>query len=245
MARRVLITGGAKRLGKIIAETCAEAGWQPVIHYNTSGAEAADVAKALGGVAVGQALEEPGAGEALIDKAVAAAGGPLHALVNSASIFEYDTAQEMTEESLLKNFRINAMAPLLLAKRFAAQAEDGAVIVNMLDQKIANPNPDHFSYTVSKEALHGVTRNLAQAFAPKVRVVGVAPGYNLPSPGQSEEKFERLAPTVNILEKRLDPKDVAGAVLFAMTNKAITGQVLLASNGEHLKPAAGDIQLAD
>ncbi|MEM6747349.1 MAG: SDR family oxidoreductase [Pseudomonadota bacterium] len=245
MTRRVLITGGAKRLGKIIAETCAADGWQPVIHYNASGTEAAEVAKHLGGVAVGQALEAPGASEALIAKAVKAAGGPLHALVNSASIFEYDTAQAMTEESLLKNFRINAMAPLLLAKHFAAQAEDGAVIVNMLDQKIANPNPDHFSYTVSKEALHGVTRNLAQAFAPEVRVVGVAPGYNLPSPGQSDEKFERLAPTVNILEKRLDPKDVAGAVLFAMTNKAITGQVLLASNGEHLKPAAGDIQLAD
>lgn len=245
MTKRVLITGGGKRLGKIIAETCAAAGWQPVIHYNTSATEASEVAKALGGVAVGQALEEPGAPEKLIETAVKAAGGALHALVNSASIFEHDTAQTMTEESLLHNFRINAMAPLLLAKGFAAQAEDGAVIVNMLDQKIVNPNPDHFSYTVSKEALHGVTRNLAQAFAPKVRVVGVAPGYNLPSPGQSDEKFERLAPTVNILEKRLDPEDVAGAVLFAMTNKAITGQVLLASNGEHLKPAARDIQLAD
>ncbi|MEM7740691.1 MAG: SDR family oxidoreductase [Pseudomonadota bacterium] len=245
MTKRVLITGGAKRLGRIIAETCAAQGWTPVIHYNASGTEAADVAASLGGVAVGQGLEEPGAGETLIGKAVDAAGGPLHALVNSASIFEHDTAATMTEESLLLNFRINAMAPLLLAKGFAAQAPQGSVIVNMLDQKIANPNPDHFSYTVSKEALHGVTRNLAQAFAPKIRVVGVAPGYNLPSPGQSDEKFERLAPTVNILEKRLDPKDVAGAVLFAMTNQAITGQVLLASNGEHLKPAARDIQLAD
>lgn len=245
MTKTVLVTGGGKRLGRAIALTCARAGWRPVVHYNTSADEAEEVAQETGGVAVGHDLSRDGAGHAVIEKAREAAGCRINALINSASIFPFDTASDATEESLLDNFRVNAMAPIMLAQAFAHQAEDGDVVVNMLDQKLFNLNPDHFSYTVSKQALHGATMTMAQAFAPKVRVVGVAPGYNLPSPGQDEKKFERLAPTVNVLQKRLRPEQVADTVLFCMQNKSITGQVLIADNGEHLQAAARDVAFAD
>lgn len=241
MTKRVLVTGGGKRVGRVILETCARAGWQPIVHYGTSAAEAEELASALGGIAIAQDLAEENAAQKLFTKIKEAGGGQVSALVNSASIFAHDTAQTMTEEHLLQNFRVNTMAPLLLAQAFAAQVEDEGVIVNMLDQKLFNLNTDHFSYTISKQALHGGTLLLARALAPKVRVVGVAPGYNLPSPGQAEDVFNRLAPTVNPLQRRLTPEDVAEAVLFALQSRAITGQVLLADNGEHLQPAERDI----
>lgn len=246
MTKTVLVTGGGKRLGRVIVETCAAAGWRPIIHYNSSAEEADEAAAKTGGLSVGANLSERGAPEKLMAKAAEAAGGPIDALVNSASVFEHDTADTASEESLLANFRINAVAPILLGKAFAAQVPaTGGVIVNMLDQKLFNLNPDHFSYTVSKQALHGATMTMAQAFAPDVRVVGVAPGYNLPSPGQAQETFDRLAPTVNVLERRLFPEQVADTVLFALENQAITGQVLIADNGEHLKASARDVLFAD
>ena len=238
--RTLLVTGGAQRLGRMITLACAETGWTPVIHYNRSSAEAEALAKELGGYAIGGDLSASGMPEDLMAKAVEAAG-PISGLVNSASIFEHDAAQDATEDSLLKNFRVNAIAPILLAKAFAAQAPEGSAIVNMLDQKLFNLNADHFSYTVSKQALHGATMTMARAFAPKVRVIGVAPGYNLPSPGQDEATFERLAPTVNVMKKRLQPEHVAETVRFALENPAITGQVLLADNGEHLQSAERDV----
>jgi len=241
MTNTVLVTGGGKRLGGEIVLCCAEAGWSPIIHYNTSREEAETLAKEVDSVAVGQDLSQEGAAAALMARVAEAHGGPIQGLVNSAAIFEHDTAHDATEDSLLRNFRINAMAPVLLAQAFAAQTEGWGVIVNILDQKLFNLNADHFSYTLSKQALHGATMTMARAFAPRCRVVGVAPGYNLPSPGQSREAFERLAPTVNVLEKRLRPEDVADTVLFALQNRAITGQVLVADNGEHLRAAERDV----
>ncbi|NNU15302.1 SDR family oxidoreductase [Parvularcula sp. ZS-1/3] len=245
MTKAVLVTGGGKRLGREIVLTAAEAGWTPVVHYNSSSNAAEELAKETGGVAVGIDLSEEGAGEKLIALATEKLGGKLTGLVNSASIFEHDTGQDVTEEALLRNFRIHTVAPAMLAKAFAHQASDGSAIVNILDQKLFNLNADHYSYTISKQALHGATMMMARAYAPSVRAIGVAPGYNLPSPGQDDETFERLAPTVNVLERRLQPRDVAKTVLFALENMAITGQVLIASGGEHLKSAERDVLFKD
>ncbi len=246
MSRAVLVTGGAVRLGRMIVLAAKKAGFRPVIHYNTSGDEAEELAKETGGVAVGQDLSQPGAGKALIEGARERAGEPLYGLVNSASIFEHDVAADVTEACLEHHFRINALAPIMAASAFREQlGQDGGVIVNVLDQKLFNLNPDHFSYTVSKQALHGATLTMAQAFAPSCRVVGVAPGYNLPAPGQSDEAFERLAPKVNILERRLEPSDVADTVVFVLKNRSITGQVLIADNGEHLKASPRDVQFSE
>ena len=223
MARRVLVTGGGRPLGRMIAKTCAEAGWQPVIHDDTPGADTNAFAQALGGVSIDQPLDEARAAERLITRAAEMAGGPLDALVNAASFVAQDTAQTVTEASLLQNFRANAMEPLLLARHFAAQAPRSSVIVNLVDHK-GTASAGHFSYAWSHEALRGVTSSLATAYAPHIRVVAVSPASDL-------------------IGQQLDPGEVDRAVLFAMTNKAITGQVLMADGGK--RQARPKTQLAD
>ena len=242
MRRGVLITGGAKRLGALFCRTLAEAGWAVAVHYNRSREEAEALAGEIGGIAVGGDLSDLGLPPRLIRDAGEALGVPLTGLVNSASIFEHDTAADTGPESLQRHFAVNTAAPVLLAQAFAKGAPEGdAAIVNVLDQKLWNPNPDHFAYTLSKSALREATTLMAQAFAPKVRVIGVAPGYCLPSPGQSEESFEAQADRHNALKRRLDPDHVAQAVRFALENPAITGTTLLADNGEHLVPTERDV----
>lgn len=241
--KRVLVTGGAKRLGAVFARKIAAKGWQPVLHYGNSRDEADALAKELGTVAVSADLGHPDEAEGLIAKAAKAAGGPLHGLVNNASIFEHDRPETVTAEALERHYRINSLSPVLLAKNFAAQAEglDDPVIVNILDQKLHNLHADHFSYTLSKAALETASELMARSFAPKVRVCGVAPGYTLPAPGESEEDFEAKAAGANPMGRRLAPEDIAGAVLFCLENRAVTGHTILADNGEHLVPVTRDI----
>ncbi|MEM1409979.1 MAG: SDR family NAD(P)-dependent oxidoreductase, partial [Pseudomonadota bacterium] len=139
MTKAVLITGGAKRVGRAIALAAHRQGWRPIIHYNASSADAVALAEELGGFAVGHDLSVPGAGSLVVAQAREHSkilGAELCGLVNSASIFEHDTAANATEDDLLRNFRINALAPMMLAQAFAAEAPDGSAIVNMLDQKL-------------------------------------------------------------------------------------------------------------
>ncbi|WP_370337841.1 SDR family oxidoreductase [Parvularcula marina] len=241
--KRVLVTGSAKRLGAVIARHLKAQGWQPVIHYNRSSDEARVLADELGTVAVGADLSDAAAVSELIGKAANSAGGPLSALINNASIFEHDRAGDVSEASLMAHFRTNTLAPVLLARAFADQADkaDDPVIVNILDQKLSNLYPDHYSYTLSKSALQTATHLMAQDFAPHIRVCGVAPGYTLPSPGESEAAFEKKAASANPLGRRLDPEDIARTVAFCLSCRAITGQTILADNGEHLIPTHRDI----
>jgi NAD(P)-dependent dehydrogenase (short-subunit alcohol dehydrogenase family) len=129
----------------------------------------------------------------------------------------------------------------LLAQHLQARGAQG-VAVNLLDQKLWNPNPDFFSYTLSKAALREATTMLAQALAPSLRVVGVAPGLTLTSPTMSQEKFEqlhKLAP----LGHSSTPEDVAAAVRFALENGSITGTTLLVDGGQHLMKFDRDFSL--
>ena len=244
---RVLITGSAKRLGAVIARHLAAKGSTPVIHYHHSKAEAEALANELGGVAVSADLSDPAAAESLVTRAVEVAGGPLRALINNASIFEQDRPDAVTPQALERHYRTNTMAPVLLGRAFAAQArpEEDPVIVNLLDQKLRNLHPDHFSYTLSKAALEAATRMMAQDFAPAVRVCGVAPGYALPAPGETQEAFAAKAAGANPLGRALDPEDIAQAVAFCLDCRAITGQTLLADNGEHLIPVSRDISFKE
>jgi NAD(P)-dependent dehydrogenase (short-subunit alcohol dehydrogenase family) len=239
--RAVLVTGGAKRLGAAFARALAASGWKVGIHYNSSAEEAERLAAELSGFAVGADLSDLSAAEGLVERAEAAADGPLTGLVNSASIFEHDRPEDAGAESLTRHFAVNAGAPALLARAFAARAPEGAAIVNLLDQKIASPQPDHYAYTLSKAALAEATRLMAQAFAPKVRVMGVAPGYCLPSPTESDAAFERKAAEHNLTRRRLEPADVAACVRFALECPALTGSVIFADAGEHLVPKARDV----
>lgn len=233
----VLVTGAGKRLGRAVALELARAHWGVVIHYHRSEPLAqsleAELRDAGGATALVRAdLSDASERGTLIGRAIEAAGAPLSALVNCAAIFEHDTLETLNEEMLQRHIALNAFAPADLARAFAkALPEDGrGAIVNFLDYKLANPYPDHFSYTLSKYALAGATELMARALAPRVRVNAVAPGYVLPAPGQSEADYQRLHDDVP-LQRGPTPDDVARTVRFLLESEAITGQTIYVDGG--------------
>lgn len=241
LTRTVLVTGGAKRLGAAIARACAAAGWRVVVHYGASAAEAQALAAELDGAAVPGDLADPAGVAALFARARDAAGGPIAALVNSASLFAYDRPEALDPTLAARLHAINAVTPAMLAAALAAQDDlaDGAV-VNLLDQKLANPNPDFFSYSLSKYALAGATEMLAQALAPKVRVNAVAPGITLPSGDQTEAEFAAVAAD-NLLRRPVGAAAVAEAVVYLLGARSVTGQTLYVDCGQRFLRRDGDV----
>jgi len=246
-ARKVaLVTGGARRIGRSIALALAQRGWDVVVHYRSSAEDANKTVaqiEAAGrrAVAICCDLSDEIAVRALIRRASAALG-PVSCVVNNASLFDYDSAADFSGAALDAHMRANVMAPILLAQALfdATPAGAQAVVVNLLDQKLFNLNPDFLSYTLSKAALHSATTLLAQALAPKVRVVGVAPGITLVSGEQSDADFER-AHKVTPLGRSSTPDDIAAAVCFVAEAPAITGTTLLVDGGQHLIPLQRDV----
>lgn len=168
--------------------------------------------------------------------------GRVDAVVNSASLFEHDTAHSFGFAALEKHLRSNTAAPVLLAEALhrhvadraaAGEADAQGAVVNLLDQKLWNQNPDFVSYTLSKAALEAAGTMLALALAPRVRVVGVAPGLTLTSEWLSEEKFAQLH-SLSPLGRSSTPEDVAATVRFALENRSLTGTTLLVDGGQHL-----------
>lgn len=143
---------------------------------------------------------------------------------------------------LERHIRTNVTAPILLAQALhaATPAEGQAVVINLLDQKLFNMNPDFLSYTLSKSALHCATTMLAQALAPRVRVVGVAPGITMVSGDQSEAGFAK-AHTATPLGRSSTPDDIAAAVIYLASSNAITGTTLLVDGGQHLMASSRDV----
>jgi hypothetical protein len=232
-----LITGAGQRLGRAVALELARAGWGVVVHYRRSAAEAEQVAqeaRALGAAAVtvGADLGDGAERHALIGKTIEAAGAPLAALVNCAAMFEHDTIDSFDQASFERHMALNAFTPALLAREFAEALPEDArgCVVNLLDFKLANPYPDHFSYTLSKYALAGATELLARALASRVRVNAVAPGYVLPAPGQAEADYQRLHAQTP-LGMGPTPDHIAHAVRFLIQNDAITGQTIYVDAG--------------
>lgn len=243
-ARTVLVTGAARRLGRAIALALAQAGWQVAVHYRGSAAEAGQTAADCGGRAFDADLASEEATRGLVPRVVAHFGR-LDAVVNNASQFEHDTAQSFSYGSLAAHMAANTAAPVLLAQALHAHVSgrDGTgVVINLLDQKLWNPNPDFFSYTLSKAALEAATTLLAQALAPQLRVVGVAPGLTLTSHLLAQEKFEQLH-KLSPLGRSSTPEDVAGAVRFALENGSLTGTTLLVDGGQHLMKFERDFSL--
>ncbi len=246
--RTVLVTGAARRLGRAIALELAAAGWQVAVHYRGSQAEAERTAAECSRHAPAQAFaadlsqesEARGLLQAVVDRF-----GSVDAVVNNASLFEHDTAADFGYAALAAHMATNTAAPVVLAQALAAHLEqrqaDG-VVVNLLDQKLWNPNPDFLSYTLSKAALEAATTLLAQALAPRLRVVGVAPGLTLTSHLLSQEKFEQLH-KLSPLGRSSSPEDIAHAVRFALENRALTGTTLLVDGGQHLMKFDRDFSL--
>ena len=243
----VLVTGAAKRLGREIALELARGGFDVAVHYRHSQAEAQACAQELRQLGAraelfAADLADEAACKALLP-AVAAQMGRVDAVVNNASLFEYDDAASFTHAAMERHWRANTAAPVLLAQALHAHLDARGAqgcVVNLVDQKLWNPNPDYFSYTLSKAALEAATTLLAQALAPTVRVAGVAPGVTLVSGPMSESQFEaarRLTP----LRRSSTPQDVARAVRFLIESPAITGTTLLVDGGQHLAAQPRDV----
>ncbi len=252
--RTVLVTGAARRLGRAIALACAQAGWRVAVHYHRSRQNALDTVAACAqlapaGAAFNANLAHEDDARALLPRVVAELGH-VDAVVNSAALFEFDDAASFTTAMLDRHLRANTAAPVLLAQALAAHlAERNAppasgCVVNLLDQKLFNPNPDFLSYTLSKAALQSATTLLAQALAPRVRVVGVAPGLTLTSHLLTDERFAQLH-ALSPLGRSSTPEDVAASVVFALGNASITGATLLVDGGQHLVRFERDFSMMD
>ena len=253
-ARTVLVTGAAKRLGREIALALARGGWQVAVHYRHSAQDAtqtvADCAAITGASGLRHAafqadLADEAAVHALLPQ-VLAQFGTVDAVVNSASTFEHDSAQTFGFRAMEQHLRSNTGAPILLAQALSqhlqARGTHSGAVVNLLDQKLWNLNPDFFSYTLSKAALEVANTMLAQALAPWVRVVGVAPGLTLKSHMLSDEQFAALH-QISPLGRSSTAADVAATVKFALENASITGTTLLVDGGQHLMQFERDFSL--
>lgn len=258
----VLVTGAAKRLGREIALTLARYGWRVAVHYRHSEADAtktvADCAQLTSGSASFYANLDEESGVRALLPAVVQRMGRVDAVVNSASTFEQDTAASFGFAALEQHMRSNAAAPILLAQALhthltardvtqqttigATEVAHRGAVVNLLDQKLWNQNPDFFSYTLSKAALEAANTMLALALSPRVRVVGVAPGLTLTSHLLDNDKFATLH-KLSPLGRSSTPQDVASAVLFALQNQSITGTTLLVDGGQHLMRFERDFSL--
>ena len=243
-----LVTGAARRIGRVIALELAHAGFDIALHHRGSDAhtlaEAESTAAELraAGAQVqlfGADFADPAATAALLP-AIAKAFGRVDAVVNSASRFEYDSPATFDAALLESLVRSNTAAPIALAQALAAQVGAQAAharvtpcVVNLLDQKLHNPNPDYFSYTLTKAALAHATVLLAQALAPAVRVCGVSPGITLVSGPMDEDEFAK-AHKLTALGRSSTPEDIARAVRFLLESPAITGVDLAVDGGQHL-----------
>lgn len=244
-----LVTGAAKRIGRHIALRMAQRGWDIAVHYHHSVDEAAQVVaeiRQLGrrAIAVRADLGNVEQVKKIVPQVVNQLGR-LDCVVNNASLFEADSAADFSQACLDKHMHANLMAPIMLAQDLHVSLPDDvpagiASVINILDQKLFNLNPDYLSYTLSKAALHTATTSLAQALAPKLRVVGVAPGLSMLSGEQSETDFQ-AAHKVTPLGRSSTPEDIAEAVCYVASAKAITGTTIVVDGGQHLIPTQRDV----
>ncbi len=231
-----LITGGAKRIGRLIATQLAHEGIDIVVHYRNSKKEAEDICAEIADLGVKSwifpcDLSSPKACETLIDEAIDSAG-KLDILINNASIFSAREFDDFKLEELNSEMSVNAWAPLILSRKFSTRTEVGQ-IVNLLDTRIRGYDSSHFPYYLSKRMLETITEFSALELAPGIRVNGVAPGLILAPEGRDDSHLERLRDSVP-LKKHGSPSDVAEAVLFLVRSDYITGQVIYVDGGKHL-----------
>ncbi len=250
-ARRVvLVTGSAKRLGRAMVLDLAAHGFDVAVHYRGDAAEACatvTAARALGASADAfQAdLADESACRSLLPQ-VLARMGRIDAVVNNAALFEYDAPASFSYASMQAHWAANTAPAVVLAQALHAHCVarqrpgTSACVVNLIDQKLWNPNPDYFSYTLSKAALEAATVMLAQALAPQVRVCGVAPGVTLVSGPMTPDEFAK-AHTLTPLHRSSTPADIARTVRFLIDSPAITGTTLLVDGGQHLQGQPRDV----
>ncbi|MDA7787962.1 SDR family oxidoreductase [Sphingomonadaceae bacterium] len=246
-APAVLITGGAKRLGAAMARGFSAAGWRVVIHYRSSADEALALAEELPDCETIQCdLSDGDAAQSMVEDA-ARRFGDWRVLINNASIFLPDDVTGLDPETYNRAMQINAQSPIRMAQAFLngpdrsrTPPEQGRCVINVTDQKLANPNPDFFSYTLSKQTLAGAIPPMAMAAAAQDRIYGLAPGAILPSHDQSEEETE-TSHRMNLLERKTGADEVADAALFLASGALASGQTLFVDSGQHLLDQPRDV----
>jgi NAD(P)-dependent dehydrogenase (short-subunit alcohol dehydrogenase family) len=244
--KAALVTGAGMRIGRAFARALAEDGYFVFVHHNRATDEARETVamiQAAGGRAKALRADLASAkqADALVGRCTAS-GTKLTCLVNNASLFKLDRAPDATAELFDVHMAVNLRAPMLLSQAFARQLPEGetGVIVNLLDQKLFNLNPDFLTYTLSKIGLQGLTTLLAQSFAPRIRVAGIAPGLTLRSGSQTDAVFARDH-AANPLGIGVTPDDLVRALRFILQTPSYTGDTLIVDSGEHLTGRPRDI----
>ena len=253
LPKTALVTGGAQRIGHELCLALARAGFDVAVHFRHSQTEAQTLVGELQRLGVRACAVQADLADAtstgqLLAQAQAQLG-TIGVLVNNASMFEYDTLTQNAPLDVVlfeQHLRANTFAPMLLTQQFAQQlpADRKGVVVNVLDQKLCNPNPDFLSYTLSKAALAEATVLAAQALAPRIRVMSISPGLSLRSGKQSDEDFA-LKHDRTILQRGSTPQDIAHALLYVLSAPAMTGTNLMVDGAQHLTPSPRDVAFMD
>ncbi|MFD1746134.1 SDR family oxidoreductase [Rhizobium helianthi] len=244
--RTVLVTGGARRMGRAICEDLARHGYSVAIHANGSLAEAEALAESLRrdghrAVALQADLLDACATDRLIERA-AADLGPISGLINCASIFQKDSADSFQAQTYDRHFGIHVRAPSILSAALLRQLPQDrqGLIVNIIDQRVWKLTPHFYSYTLSKAALWTATQTLAQAYAPRVRVNAIGPGPSFKSERQAQEDFDKQIAGL-ILERGPAPDEFGRTIRFLFDTPSITGQMIALDGGQHLAWETPDV----
>ena len=240
-----LVTGAARRIGRALAIAAAQAGYDVVVHHRDSADAAGETARTIRASGVRAAVfsadlsDDPAR---LIEQARDALG-PVTLLVNNASVFQDDRIETLTRQSWAAHMEANLHAPVALTQAFAAAlpADAEGLVVNILDQRVWRPNPQFFSYSLSKAGLWWATRTMAQALAPRIRVNAIGPGPTLPSIHQRPEDFEAEAANIP-LQRRTTPEQIGAALRYLIDASSVTGQMIAVDGGQHLAWKTPDIQ---
>ena len=238
--KTILITGGAKRIGKSIAEELGYENNRILIHYNSSDTDAKKlqndlIDKKIETFIYKADLSNESDIHNMLDKITKDVGQDLDTIINCASIFENDSAKNIEVKNFSKHININLLAPILLSKHLSKihRKDHDNNIINIIDQRVMRLNPSYFSYSVSKYGLWGVTQMMAQEYSPSIRVNAVAPGPILANHDQSTEMFETEANNTP-LQRQPNIKDITNAIKFLLNTKSVTGQIIAIDSGQHL-----------
>ena len=228
-----LVTGAAHRLGKVFALTLARHGFDILLHYHQSLDAArqtqAEIESVGGSVTLSQAdLTDPLQIQSLVTNL-----NTLDVLVNSAAFMPSGKVDSLSIENWDTSLDLNLRAPFLLAQECAKKMTDGGLIVNITDVGAQKAWSRYPSYTVSKAALESLTKILARAFAPKIRVNAIAPGFVLQSDIVSDEEWQRLINRIP-LKRPARTEEIASALEFLLKNEYITGQTIVVDGGYSL-----------
>lgn len=242
-----LITGGCRRVGGVISGHLAKAGYRLALHGNSNAIPDAELQTKLDQTGVHWQgftadLSQENAAHSLIEQISAHFGHAPSLLINNASMFEYDDVDSMSAMQLNKHMAVNFNAPVMLTKALIDRQDNGqSTIIQILDQRIRNPNSDQISYTLSKQALAQSIRTQAIAYGKRARINGIAPGFTLAPDNFSTEQIERIADTMP-LGVNSTADEIAQSVIFLTEMKSITGQILYVDGGAHLKSYARDFE---